>query len=109
MATGVGSRLPRAGGDPKNRSEAIFPGTSQTRTFTGTSAQSSAITAGVTIVRLFATQDCFVAFGANPTAAATSMFLAAGIVEYVGVTGGDKIAAIQSSAAGTLYITEGAT
>ena len=59
-------------------------------------------------MRLFCTQDAYVAFGANPTANTTSsMFLPGGIIEYYGVTPSTKIAVIQSTAAGTLYITEG--
>ena len=104
-----GSRTPRSGSDPRDRLDAIFLAAPQQRTFTGTSAQSAALSASCSVVRLFATQDCFILFGANPTALTTSHFLPAGVVEYFGCAGGDKIAAIQSSVAGTLYISEGAT
>jgi hypothetical protein len=58
-------------------------------------------------VRLVATSDCFVVFGANPTAAAaTGMLLVAMTPEYFWVSPGEKLAVIQSSAAGTLNITE---
>ena len=88
--------------------EAIIPGTSQLLAFTGASAQSTALQASTTLVRLFATQDCFIAVGSNPTAAAdgTSMFIAAGVTEYVGVAQGAKIAAIRNTTSGNLYITE---
>lgn len=89
--------------------EAIVPGVSQALAFTGTSAQSAALQASTTLIRLFATTDCFIQVGTNPTAAAnTSMFIAAGIYEYIGVAPGALVAAIQSSAGGTLYITEAA-
>lgn len=72
--------------------------------FTGTSAQSSAITA--TEVTISASKDCYVAFGSNPTASAGagSMFLAAGALWTRRITSGWKIAAIQSSEAGALSI-----
>lgn len=88
--------------------EAIIPGTSQKVAFTGVSAQSAALGTYTSLVRLFATQDCFIKIAANPTALAdgTSMFIAGGIYEYIGVFGGQKIAVIQSTAGGNLYITE---
>lgn len=88
--------------------QAIFPGTSQKVATTGTSAQSAALSSRTNLVRVYADADMFLAFGANPTAVAdgTNLFLAAGVVEYFGVTPSDKIAAIQATAAGNLYITE---
>lgn len=87
--------------------EAILPGTSQALAFNGTSAQSTAVGASTTLVRLFATEDCFILIGSSPVAAAnSSMFIAAGIYDFVGIQPLQKIAAIQSSASGTLYITE---
>lgn len=89
--------------------QAIFPGTSQKKTTSGSSQQSSAVGANTTIVRLYATQDTYVEIGSNPTATTTtSMFLPLGFVEYFGITPGHKIAYIQSTSAGTLFITEGA-
>jgi len=93
---------------------AIFPGDSQKVSFTGTSAQSAAFSGGTntesTVIRVFATEDCHIKVGANPTALAdgSCMFLPAGIVEYIGVNPTDKIAAIRDTTSGTLYITEGA-
>ncbi len=87
--------------------EAITPGVSQGLAFTGASAQSTAVGETTTLVRLFATEDCFVKVGANPTAVAnTSMFIASGIYEYIGIKPGEKIAAIRLTTSGTLYITE---
>lgn len=48
------------------------------------------------MVRVHADAVCRVAFGANPTAAATSMRLAAGSTEYFGVLPGHKLAVITS-------------
>lgn len=89
--------------------EVIYPGTSQVVAFDA-SAQSAALGTNTSVVRLLCTQDCFVLIGQNPTALTngTCMFLPAGIVEHVAVGGGLKIAAIKSSTAGNLYITEGA-
>lgn len=111
MATGQGSKSPRMGSDPRDRFDAIFHGTSQTRSVGAASAQSAAVGANTTLVRLFATVDTWVHFGANPTAVTTgtSIYLPAGVVEYFGCAGSDKIAALAATAAtGNLYITEGA-
>lgn len=58
-----------------------------------------------TIVRLTATVDTHIEIGANPTATTSSMLLPKGVVEYFKVNSGDKIAHIQSSSGGDLYIT----
>lgn len=82
----------------------IKPTASVNLAFAGTSAQSSALVG--TIVRVIATQNCWLAFGTNPTAnTTTSVYLPSGAVEYFAITTGWKIAAIQDSAAGTLNIT----
>lgn len=82
-------------------------GTSQALTFTGTSAQSAVVGATTRIVRLVATQACFVSIGASPTAVAnTSIYLPANTVQYVSITGGHRVAAIQATTTGSLYITE---
>ena len=84
-------------------------GASQALTFTATSAQSTAVAATTRIVRLVSTQACFFAIGASPTAVvSTSVYLPAGVVQLVSIPGGSKIAAIQASATGSLYITEAA-
>ncbi len=90
--------------------QAINPGTSQKKAFTATTGQSSAVAAGTSLVRLCATQNCHIAIGANPTAVAdgTGLYLPSGVVEYVGITGGHKIAVIRDTADGNLFITEGA-
>lgn len=90
--------------------QAIYPGTSQKMSVNNTSAQSSALPDGTTIVRLVASEDCYIQIGTNPTATTTtSLFLAADLPEYFGVNGNTiKIAAIRDSADGTLYITAGA-
>ncbi len=99
---------PESGSFAKNVFQAIVPGDSHTRSVGASSAQSAQVGTKTSIVRLFCTVDCFIKIGANPTAAATDMFLPGGIIEYYGCNPGDKVAAIQSSTGGTLYITEGA-
>lgn len=71
--------------------------TSQQVAIGGTSTQSAAIGDATRFVRLHADAVCRVAFGPNPTAASTSMRLAAGASEYFGVTPGDKIAVVTST------------
>ena len=82
-------------------------GSTTTVAIGGVSAQGPAI--GANIVRLVSTADCFIAFGANPTANNTTcLFLPAGVPEYFQYNSGDKVAVIQSTAAGNLYITAAA-
>ena len=83
----------------------ITPATSQKVAIGSGSAQSAAIAA--TVVRVVGTADCHLAFGANPTAVAdgTCVFLPANVPEYFQVTSGNKLAVIQDSVAGNLYIT----
>lgn len=60
-------------------------------------------------VRVVATSACWIAFGANPTAAAStspSIYLPAYTPEYFFVNSGEKIAVIQDAAAGSLNIAE---
>ena len=84
---------------------AIKPGTSLAPlAYAGASVQSAA-QVGSRVVRVVSTTDCFVAFGSNPTASNTSVFLPAGKPEYFVCETTDKVAAVQVSAGGNLYIT----
>lgn len=76
----------------------------QVVTISGTSAQSSLTKASC--VTLVSDTDCYVTWGANPTASATAagnIFLAAGVYLTVGNRPG-MFAGIQKSAGGTLFI-----
>jgi hypothetical protein len=60
-------------------------------------------------IRLVSTSDCWVSFGANPTAAiagVASILLPSGVPEYFWVYPGEKVAVIQNSAAGSLNVAE---
>jgi hypothetical protein len=60
-------------------------------------------------VRLVATSDCWVAFGANPTAVnsgTASILLPAGVPEYFWVYPGERVAVIQAAAGGFLNVAE---
>lgn len=89
--------------------QAIVPSASQSISTSGASTQSTQFSGTTTIIRIFCTQDTFIAFGSNPTAntSGSSLFMPGGIVEYFGVTPSTKIAVIQSSMSGTVYCTEG--
>lgn len=107
--TRKGSRAPGAyRGEANDIFPAISQGASQIIAYTGAAAQSAAFATGVTILRVFATTDCFLEFGANPTATSGSMFLPGGFIEYFEVRPGDKLSVIRSTISGTLYMTEGA-
>lgn len=92
--------------------DAIFPGVSQKVAFTGTSAKSTVLQARTSVVRLYATQDCHIKVAPDATATAvadgTCYFLPKTVQVMIGVVPGQKIAVIQDSAGGNLFITEGA-
>ena len=79
-------------------------GTTQVMTVTTSSVQSTAVAAGVTMLRLAngGSTHCHFAIGASPTASlTTSPMLPANAVEYVACASGDKVAVIRSGVAGT--------
>lgn len=84
----------------------ISDGSTQSVAVSGTSAQSSAISANSGFVRLVSTTLCHIRIGSNPTATTANMPIVPYVPEYFAVTAGQKIAAIQNASAGTLYITE---
>lgn len=79
-------------------------GPAQNVSFNTTSA--SSLQLNTNVVRLSATQACYIAVGATPTATTSSTYLPAGVVEYIRVIPGQRIAAIQATTAGILNITE---
>jgi hypothetical protein len=88
--------------------QAIFAGAEQ-RVATGAAHELSNAFGGATqIVRLYCTEDVYLAFGPTPEATNQSLFLPAETIEYFGVAPGEKLSALQATAGGTLYITEGA-
>lgn len=64
---------------------------------TGASAQSSAFADTCRLVRVHTDVAIRIAFGANPTASASSPRMAAGQTEYFGVRPGEKVAAITTT------------
>jgi len=85
-------------------------GTSQDLSFSAgaSTACTSAFDDATEVVRLYATQNCRVAFAASPSATSTSMYLGAGQAEYFNVPPAKsfKVAAYGITAGGTLNITE---
>lgn len=81
-------------------------GLDQVVAYTGTSAQSTAFPASpqAFTARVYSSTDCHIAIGSSPTATTTNFPLAAKTREYIAVRPGEKIAAIQDSGAGNLYI-----
>lgn len=87
--------------------QAVGLGLTQTVSYTASSvATTNAVAATTRVVRLVSTSDCHLAISANPTATTAGPLLPAGAVEYIRVNAGDKVAAIQRSSAGILYVTE---
>ncbi|TXH55206.1 MAG: hypothetical protein E6Q97_09310 [Desulfurellales bacterium] len=84
-----------------------IPKTSQAKTTGAASAESDALPALATGVRLYATKACRVNLDGG-TAGATDVYLPAEKVEYFPIpasAAGGKIAYIQDSESGTLHIT----
>lgn len=71
--------------------------TTQTRSISGTSAQSNAFASGTRYVRIHTDAICSILFGANPTATTSHARLAADSTEYFCVTAGHKVAAITNT------------
>ena len=68
--------------------------------------QTSAVGDQIQTIMVTATAACFVAFGASPTAAITSTYIAADTPYLFRVNGSDKCAAITGTGTATVYITE---
>jgi len=68
--------------------------------------QTSAFAAEIQTIMVTATSGCFVAFGASPTAATTSTYIAADTPYLFRVNGSDKCAAITGTGTASVYITE---
>jgi hypothetical protein len=82
-------------------------GAAQEVTVGAASAASAAFAAQTRQIRIAATSACRVVVGdGTPVATATDAYLPANTVEYVQVTPGQRIAAIQESAGGKLSVTE---
>ena len=81
-------------GTPVGREPAI---TTQTRTTSGASAQSSAFNSATRLVRVHTDAICSVLIGVNPTATTSSPRLAANQTEYFQVTPGHVLAAITNT------------
>ena len=81
-------------------------GVGQAVSYTGTAGTSTSMPVGTSIVRIIATTDCFVAITIAGTAAVanTGVYLPALTAEYFPIDDGEKVSAIQVSAAGTIYI-----
>ncbi len=90
--------------------QALAPSTTQTVAISGTSAATTnALSKETIVVRLISTTNCFVNIGTGtPTATTANTPLFAGVPEYFRVSGYQtiKVAGIQMSSAGSLYVTE---
>ena len=88
--------------------DAIYPGTNEVLTTTGSSQQSAAFGSDVSVVRVYCETDTYIAMGSNPTASTSSMIIPGGGVEYFATNPTNKIAVLQVSSAGKVTITQGA-
>jgi hypothetical protein len=96
----------------KRNVQVLMPGQTIVLTFATSSVPTTTAITNSTVVRLIATEDCHVKFGATPIATAEDMFMPANVPEYfeLGDVGDSvlvqNIAVIQDSTGGLLYITE---
>lgn len=74
--------------------------------FTATAANSTDFTSKGGTIRVVATQPCHIAIGVGAVATTSSPYLPANEVEYFIMSEGERISAIQVSAAGNLHVTE---
>jgi len=82
-------------------------GTHQSAAYTTTAGTiTSAVGSQTYKVRIVCTTDAFVKVGDAPTATASDPLFPANSVEYVTITPGQKVSAVQSAAGGTLHVTE---
>ena len=84
-------------------------GTTQVMTVSASSVQSIAIASDCTIIRLAngSAAHCHFSIGSSPTASlTTSPMLPANAIEYIKVTGGDKVAVIRGATATDVSITQ---
>ena len=82
----------------------LFPIKTQKVTSSGSSAATSAgMLAHTQFVRIVASANGHVAFGASPTATTSSMYIPANDIEIIKIRPGEKVAFIGS---GDLYVTE---
>ncbi len=105
---GTGSAKAGAHQDQGGGFEAMEPGAAQSVVINSNSVQSTQFSNKTSIIRLFSTVDCFLAFGNNPVAVSGNYFLPGGIIDFVGVNNVQRLAVTWSASAGTLYLVEGA-
>lgn len=90
--------------------QCLSPSTTQTVTISGTSAATTnALNKNTVVIRVLATTNCFINIGTGtPTATTSGLPLMASVPEYFRVDGSQtlKVAGIQMSAGGSLYVTE---
>ena len=90
--------------------QALLPSTTQTVSISGSSsATSNALSKNTVVIRVLATTACFIKIGTStPTATTSDVPIAANIPEYFRVNGYEtlKVAGIQATAGGSLYVTE---
>ena len=87
----------------------IQPGTVQAVPYTGTSAETTAVGSQTRAVLLYATSTCHIRYGqgAQAAVAATDFPLPGGASPLIlGCSPGDRFAAVQDTAGGTLWLVE---
>jgi hypothetical protein len=92
---------------PNNTSEVFTVGTNQT---IAVGAASVAVTnpfgGYTTVVRLCSTTACHIKVAVTPVATTSDPYLPAHVEWFIEVAPGQKVAAIQNTAGGTLHVTE---
>lgn len=73
------------------------PGTDQTPVIFTTSAQSAAFAASTSVIGIISGDAFHYVVGSNPTATTNAIKVPANTLIYIGVTGGQKIAAIAAA------------
>lgn len=93
----------------RNDARVPYPitGGTQSVAYTGTAGTiSNAVDAQTRRVLVYASTDCHIQFAVTPVATTADMFLPALSQIFLSIRGGEKVSAIQSSAGGTLIVSE---
>lgn len=72
--------------------------------YTASAGNSTVAPVGITVVRVYTTTAAFIAIGKNAVATVNDAPISAGEKEYFKIGEGERVSAIQSTAAGNLHV-----
>ena len=88
------------------RIQALRPGLAQTVAVEAASHASAPFSSGTVVIRVVATEPCFLALGRTPAATTTDHYLPAGAPEYFRIASGETVAVVRAAHDGLLHVSE---